>query len=29
MTREVLRQLLSFQLNPDSGVPAYMQLSQQ
>lgn len=29
MTREVLRQSISFQLKPDSGVPAYMQLAQQ
>ena len=29
MTREVLRQAISFQLNPDSGVPAYLQLAQQ
>jgi GntR family transcriptional regulator len=29
MTREVLRQSVSFQLNPNSGVPAYLQLAQQ
>ena len=29
MTREVLKQSISFQLNPDSGVPAYLQLVQQ
>ena len=29
MTREVLRQSISFQLSPDSGVPAYLQLAQQ
>ena len=29
MTREVLRQSISFQLNSNSGVPAYMQLAQQ
>ena len=29
MTREVLRQSISFQLNADSGVPAYLQLVQQ
>jgi GntR family transcriptional regulator len=29
MSREVLRQSISFQLNPDSGVPAYIQLAQQ
>lgn len=29
MNREVLRQSISFQLNPDSGVPAYIQLAQQ
>src|SRR5580692_4952483 len=29
MTREVLRQSISFQLNTDSGVPAYLQLVQQ
>ena len=29
MTREVLRQTISFQLNSDSGVPAYLQLVQQ
>jgi hypothetical protein len=29
MNREVLRQSISFQLNPDSGVPAYLQLAQQ
>lgn len=29
MTREVLRRAISFQLNPDSGVPAYLQLAQQ
>jgi len=29
VTREVLRQAISFQLNPDSGVPAYLQLAQQ
>ena len=29
MTREVLRQTISFHLSPDSGVPAYLQLVQQ
>jgi GntR family transcriptional regulator len=29
MTREVLRQSISFQLSQDSGVPAYLQLAQQ
>src|SRR5580700_443265 len=29
MTRELLRQTISFQLSSDSGVPAYMQLVQQ
>ena len=29
MTREVLRQSIGFQLSPDSGVPAYLQLVQQ
>ncbi|HEY3843125.1 MAG TPA: GntR family transcriptional regulator [Acidimicrobiales bacterium] len=29
MTREVLRQSITFHLNPDSGVPAYLQLAQQ
>jgi GntR family transcriptional regulator len=29
MTREVLRQTISFQLSSDSGVPAYLQLVQQ
>ncbi|HEX4289181.1 MAG TPA: GntR family transcriptional regulator [Trebonia sp.] len=29
MTREVLRQSISFQLRQDSGVPAYLQLAQQ
>jgi GntR family transcriptional regulator len=29
VTREHLRQSISFQLNPDSGVPAYLQLAQQ
>ena len=29
MTSEVLRQTISFQLNSDSGVPAYLQLVQQ
>jgi GntR family transcriptional regulator len=29
MTREVLRQSISFQLNPGSGVPAYLQVVQQ
>jgi GntR family transcriptional regulator len=29
MTREVLRQSISFQLNADSGIPAYLQLVQQ
>ena len=29
MTREVLRQSISFQLNSGSGVPAYLQLVQQ
>src|ERR1700689_2956727 len=29
MSREVLRQSISFQLNPDSGGPAYIQLVQQ
>jgi len=29
VTREVLRRAISFQLNPDSGVPAYLQLAQQ
>ncbi len=29
MTREVLRQSISFQLNSDSGVPAYLQLVEQ
>lgn len=29
MTREVLRQSITFQLNSDSGVPAYLQLAQQ
>jgi GntR family transcriptional regulator len=29
MHREVLGQSISFQLNPDSGVPAYMQIAQQ
>ncbi len=29
MSREVLGQSISFQLNPDSGVPAYLQLAQQ
>jgi GntR family transcriptional regulator len=29
MTRELLRQSISFQLNADSGVPAYLQLVQQ
>jgi GntR family transcriptional regulator len=29
MSREVLRQSISFQLSPDSGVPAYLQLVQQ
>jgi GntR family transcriptional regulator len=29
MNREVLRQSISFQLNPESGVPAYLQLAQQ
>src|SRR5580698_11443263 len=29
MTREVLRQSISFQLSADSGVPAYLQLAQQ
>ena len=29
MTRELLGQSISFQLNSDSGVPAYMQLAQQ
>jgi GntR family transcriptional regulator len=29
MTREVLRQSISFQLNPNSGVPAYLQLAEQ
>jgi GntR family transcriptional regulator len=29
MTSEALRQSISFQLNPTSGVPAYMQLAQQ
>ena len=29
MTKEVLKQSISFQLNPDSGVPAYLQLVQQ
>jgi GntR family transcriptional regulator len=29
VTREVLRQSISFQLNADSGVPAYLQLVQQ
>src|SRR5580658_5138929 len=29
MSREVLRQSISFQLNSNSGVPAYLQLAQQ
>ncbi|HUC15964.1 MAG TPA: GntR family transcriptional regulator [Acidimicrobiales bacterium] len=29
MTREVLRQSISFHLRPDSGVPAYLQIVQQ
>jgi len=29
VTSEVLRQSISFQLKPNSGVPAYMQLAQQ
>jgi DNA-binding transcriptional regulator YhcF (GntR family) len=29
VTREVLKQSIGFQLNPDSGVPAYLQLAQQ
>jgi GntR family transcriptional regulator len=29
MTREVLRQAVSFHLNPDSGVPSYLQIVQQ
>jgi GntR family transcriptional regulator len=29
VTREHLRQSISFQLSPDSGVPAYLQLAQQ
>ncbi len=29
MTREVLKQSIGFQLNPGSGVPAYLQLAQQ
>ena len=29
MTREVLKQSISFQLNPGTGVPAYLQLAQQ
>jgi GntR family transcriptional regulator len=29
MTSEVLKQSISFQLNPGSGVPAYLQLAQQ
>ena len=29
MTREVLKQSISFQLSPDCGVPAYLQLAQQ
>lgn len=29
VTREELKQSISFQLNPDSGVPAYLQLAQQ
>jgi GntR family transcriptional regulator len=29
VTREVLRQTISFQLSQDSGVPAYLQLAQQ
>ncbi|HEY4852779.1 MAG TPA: GntR family transcriptional regulator [Streptosporangiaceae bacterium] len=29
MTREVLKQAISFQLNPGTGVPAYLQLAQQ
>ena len=29
MTREVLKQTISFQLSSDSGVPAYLQLVQQ
>ena len=29
MTRELLRQTISFQLSSDSGVPAYLQLVQQ
>src|SRR5258708_4908791 len=29
MTREILKQSISFQLSPDSGVPAYLQLVQQ
>jgi GntR family transcriptional regulator len=29
MTSKVLRQSVSFQLSPDSGVPAYLQLAQQ
>src|SRR5579862_5219011 len=29
MTREVLRQSISFQLSQDSGVPAYLQLARQ
>jgi GntR family transcriptional regulator len=29
MTREILRQSISFQLSQDSGVPAYLQLVQQ
>ena len=29
MTREVLKQSITFQLSPDSGVPAYLQLAQQ
>jgi GntR family transcriptional regulator len=29
VTREVLKQSISFQLNPGTGVPAYLQLAQQ
>jgi len=29
VTREVLKQSISFQLSPDTGVPAYLQLAQQ